>query len=151
MPRGLRRSLTSISVTAALLTIGNWGSVPAANADDVAPSVVLYDAAEFDASFGQTTISQSMPDLARIGWSGRVSSLRIRAGISVAVYSEINYQGTCSTFVGHDAWLGNDRIGNDSARSVRFFHDCAGPVIDPVVTAMTTVNGGPHNGRPVPG
>jgi len=90
---------------------------------------------------GALIISHSNPDLSQTGWSGRISSLRIQGGISIAVYSQANYTGTCDTFVGHDPWLGNNQIGNDHIASVRLFANCSGPVVDPVVTDLTAATG----------
>jgi hypothetical protein len=131
--------LVAVAVVAALFVAVSPGAKPASAATTA--QVILSDAANYSDSEGSTTISSSDPDLSRTGWSGRISSLRIRGGISVAVYSQPNYTGTCDTFVALDPWLGNNRIGNDHIASIRLFYNCAGPVVDPVVVDMTAVHG----------
>jgi hypothetical protein len=136
-------ALVAMALLAALFATVNLGTQPAAAAvpGTAAVHVILYDAANWDSTQATLTISTSNPDLRQIGWSGRISSLRIQGGISIAVYSLPNYGGTCDTFVGHDPWLGNNRIGNDHIASVRLYANCSGSVVDPVVTGMTAVTG----------
>jgi hypothetical protein len=135
-----RAALGAVAILAGLFATVNLGEKPAA-ASTVAASVILYDDANWSGASGGTVISDSNPDLSQIGWSGRVSSLRIQGGISIAVYSQSNYTGTCDTFVGHDPWLGNNQIGNDHIASVRMFANCSGSVVDPVVADLTAVTG----------
>jgi hypothetical protein len=131
-------ALVVVAALAALFAVaGCTGTAPPTNT--VPADVILYDAANY--SGNTTVISSSTPDLSRVGWSGRISSLRIQGGLSIAVYSQPNYTGTCDTFVGHDPDLGNDRIGDQRIASIRLFHNCSGIVADPVVVDIRAVTG----------
>jgi hypothetical protein len=116
-------------------------TVPACNppGDPVVAKVALYDGSHYNDV--EKVIFSSDPDLSRSSWSGRISSLQIEGGISVAVYSQPDYTGTCDTFVGEDPDLANDRIGDDQIASIRMFYNCSGPVVDPAVVGMTAVTG----------
>ena len=127
--------------TASILVVASLVAGIPTPAEAQTGRVFVYDNANFDGTNFATIISASHPNLAQIGWAGRISSLRVVAGISIAVYSEPNYGGTCDTFVGRDPWLGNNRIGNDRIASIRLFHNCLGPVVDPVVANWTAVRG----------
>lgn len=140
---GLKRSsaaLVAVALVAALTAVVNLNAKPAAaSSGDFSVSVILYDDANWTGY--ATILTESHPDLSQIGWSGRISSLRIWGGISIAVYSQPNYAGTCDTFYGHDPWLGNDRIGNDRIASIKLSANCSGPVEEAVVTEITAVAG----------
>lgn len=80
------------------------------------PTVTLFR----DDNYGGTSqgLSSSNPDLRPLGTSDIFSSLKLDGGL-VNVYSEINYGGTCQTFVGAAPALGRQAIGNDTISSVK--------------------------------
>lgn len=53
-----------------------------------------------------------------------ISSIRVPAGMKIAVYRDINFTGLCETIVGTDGDLSNNRIGNDTISSWRLGQHC---------------------------
>lgn len=110
-----------------------------------APRMWLYP----DTDFGgvRKTIFGSVPDLraAAYDFNDTTSSIQISPGTVWAVYSDINFAGTCETVTEDIPWLGATNVGNDAISSLRSNFTCAGPVANSYVTDITAVHGNSRN------
>jgi hypothetical protein len=115
-----------------------------------APSLTLY--ADQDRNGTRTIMTSSVPDLraAPYNFNDTASSIGITTGTVWAVYSDINYGGSCETVTENIPWLGATGVGNDSVSSVKENSTCAGPVANSYVSDVTVVTGNSRN-IPCPG
>lgn len=58
------------------------------------------------------------------GFNDTTTSILVRSGIKVAVYSDGSGEGTCETFTGNDGDLRDNLIGDDRASSFWIGHSC---------------------------
>jgi hypothetical protein len=83
-----------------------------------------------EAQFGGcAAIPANITNLHQFWGNGRTlgdttSSLYLQSGLTVALYSDINFEGTCETFTGSDVNLTDNMIGNDRVSSVWLDHRC---------------------------
>jgi hypothetical protein len=80
-----------------------------------------------DGNYGWNHLYSSVDrlDATNVG-NDSMSSIWVASGVTVALYSDINFEGTCQTFVGDGTWkwLGSYRIGTNKASSLWLHHQC---------------------------
>ena len=97
------------------------------------PGVLLVDSYSVSGLGDTRTVSSSTRDLSSIGFDDKTSALQVRGDIAVAVYSDVNYGGTCETFVGTEIDLTDHPIGDNRISSVKVNHTCNGWLPGPAV------------------
>lgn len=104
-----------------------------------APFMTLY--ADVNQGGASLFLFGSVPDLrsAPYSFNDVASSVTVSRGSVWAVYSNINYSGSCETVTETIPVLGGTPVGNDQVSSVRANYTCAGPVANSYVTDVTAV------------
>lgn len=104
---------------------GQWNDVISSfkvNANCGEGAVVLFDDRGYRGA--SATFDSDTPNVAHM--ENRTSSIMVRPGVTVAVFSEHNYRGICNTFTGNIENLRDHTVGNDTISSIFVNRECPG-------------------------